>query len=67
MGFPADLAENVTIGVAGLVVAGAVSPTDAGKMFPAVSAERVTMDVTDLTDEVPVNVLGWCSDLCKLG
>ena len=27
-------------------------------MHPAVSAERVTMDVTDLTDEVPVNVVG---------
>ena len=47
MVFPADLAEKVTVGVAGLAVAGAASPADAGRMFPAVSAERVTMGVTD--------------------
>ena len=27
-------------------------------MFLVVSAERVTMDLTDLTDDVPVNVVG---------
>ena len=58
MVFPADLAEKVTIDVAGLVGAGTVSLADAEKMFPAVSAERVTMDVADLTDEVHVNVVG---------
>ena len=50
-------AGKVTVGVADLAVAGAasladpgmVSPADAGKMFPAVSAERVTMNVTNLT------------------
>ena len=53
-------AVKVTVGVADLVVAGAVflvdpgmvSPADAGKMFSAVSAERVTMNVTNLTEEV---------------
>ena len=78
-------AGKVTVGVADLAVAGVasladfgmVSPADAGKMFPAVSAERVTMNVTNLTEEVHVNVVGvqtctswgdrlspgvWCQD-----
>ena len=51
-------ARKVTFGVADLAVAGAASLADAGGMFPAVSAERVTMGVTDLTDVYSVNVVG---------
>ena len=59
-------AGKLTVGVADLAVAGAaslanpgmVSPADAGQIFPAVSAKRVTMNVTNLTEEDNVNVVG---------
>ena len=59
-------ARKVTVAVADLAIAGEasladpgmVSPTDTGEMFPAVSAERVTMNVTNLTEEVHMNVVG---------
>ena len=46
------------MGVTDLVAAGAVSLADAGRMFPAVSVDEVTTDVTNLTDGVLVNMIG---------
>ena len=52
------VADLAVAGVVFLVDPGMVSPADAGKLFPAVSAEIVTMNVTNMTEEVHVNVVG---------
>ena len=69
--FPADLAEPVTLGVAGLADAGILFPAiSEGILFPADLAEPVAVGVAGFADAgilFPAFLKGYCSRLTLLG